>query len=273
MMAIKKHPNDDLKSAPLSAYYSPKVPKSSPNHKTNDSEVIETKIRGHESDHQNRITINVEHKEESSHRHDLKSSNSKTEDKKVTAKELLERVKQRKPDTKDSKDSVKKESSETKDTKKSRTMPHIGKSKVLSKKSLSKKSVTTATADSTQNAYVSEPMKLDMNYDYNWYYNYYMQSVYGIGQYPQVNDPALTSAYYAQYSMVTSYDYNQNDLNNWMTQRGYTFDSNSEANQKLNDVENSEQLNEQNIKTESLEPSVESSASDLIKDDVSLNFF
>jgi len=119
--------------------------------------------------------------------------------------------------------------------------------------------VTTANADSTQNAFVSQPMALDMNYDYNWYYNYYMSSVYGVGQYPQVADPALASAYYAQYSMLTSYDYNQNDLNNWVTQRGYVLENSSDLTQT--EVKSSEQTDEKSVKTEALEPSVESSAS------------
>jgi len=68
-------------------------------------------------------------------------------------------------------------------------------------------------------------MKLDMNFDYNWYYNYYMSSMYALGQYPQAPDPTLSSAYYAQYSMATSCDYNPTDLTNWMTQKGYTLDS------------------------------------------------
>lgn len=86
-----------------------------------------------------------------------------------------------------------------------------------------KRFVTTANADSTQNLnFVSEPMKLDMQYDYSWYYQYYMNS-YGLDHYSATAHAA--AAYYAHYIMVTSADYSTADLSAWMQQQGYTFNS------------------------------------------------
>ncbi|CAG2100665.1 unnamed protein product, partial [Medioppia subpectinata] len=250
----KKH--DDLKSAPMSAYYSAKVQKSSPIHRSNESEKYESKSsKTNESENyhkMNEISLNIsEQRSHSSHSSEKSHSKDRSHEEKkrtTTAKELLERVKQKKDSNKESKDSGDRD-----DSHRSKRLPQTA--KIPHKKWLSraKSSVTTANADSTQQAFVSQPMKLDMNFDYNWYYNYYMNSMYGLGQYPQVNDPSLTSAYYAQYSMATSYDYSQNDVTEWMAQRGLTLDSTNVLPQ------NDANTDESAVKSEGLPTTVESS--------------
>ena len=222
--------HEDMKSAPINAYYTAKVQKTCPL-KASDKE---TKCnKSNEFDIKSNETISLS-LEERSHRHESNQSEvNKIDDKKRTAQELLERVKQRRHSSKDNKD---------KDRQVSKQLPHIGKMKA--KKFLKKGSVTTANADSTQSAFVSQPMALDMNYDYNWYYNYYMNSVYGVAQCPQVNDPSLASAYYAYYSMLTSCEYSQTDLNEWAAQHGLTIDNTLTTAVKCEP--HSEQLNDNN---------------------------
>jgi hypothetical protein len=103
-------------------------------------------------------------------------------------------------------------------------------------------------------------MKLDMNFDYNWYYNYYMNS-YAMGPIPySAANSSLSAAYYAQYAMLTSYDYNHSDLSNWMQQRGYTLDNNQYINS----------FNEQNVKSsEEIIDSNQEKDLNLIKTEVS----
>lgn len=136
-------------------------------------------------------------------------------DKKKTAKELLERVKQKK--------SEKRDDEGEKHYKYDKKSHHIGKLKKPLKKSYLNKSdgsLITANADSTQNInYVSKPMTLDMNYDYNWYYQYYL-SHYNLDQY-SASAASAAAAYYAHYSMLTSIDYQKSDFDKWITQKGY----------------------------------------------------
>ncbi|CAG2162500.1 unnamed protein product [Oppiella nova] len=253
--------HEDLKSAPMSAYYSAKVQKSSPPpvHRSSETEKYETKsskTNETESYHKmNEISLNIsEQRSHSSHSSDKHSSQKSSEDKKkTTAKELLERVKQRKDSNKDSKETTDKD-----DSHRSKRLPQTAKIPP-NKKWLTRSKTVTANADSTQNTFVSQPMKLDMNFDYNWYYNYYMSSMYALGQYPQAPDPTLSSAYYAQYSMATSNDYNPTDLTNWMTQKGYTLDSTNSwiPNQSA------ENVTENSSKSQESQSCVESSALEL----------
>ncbi len=253
----RKH--EDMKSVPLSTYYSAKKQnKSSPAHKTEDSEKLTKSKSRSESEpyHKtNEISISIG---ERINKHDSQTENTpKADDKKKTARELLERVKQKKHSSKESDPNNNKE-----DSINNKRSLHIGKMKKPQKKSLlnssKTSSITTANADSTQNAFVSQPMKLDMNFDYNWYYNYYMNT-YAMGPYSAANS-SLASAYYAQYAMLTSYDYNHPDLSNWMQQRGYTFDNNQYTNT----------FNEQNVKSsEEIIDSNQEKDLNLIKTEVS----
>jgi hypothetical protein len=252
--------HEDMKSVPLSTYYSAKKQnKSSPAHKTEDSEKSTKSKSRSESEpfyKTNEISISIG---ERINKHDSQTSEntSKVDDKKKTARELLERVKQKKHSSKESDANNNKE-----DSLNNKRSPHIGKIKKPQKKSLlnssKTSSITTANADSTQNAFVSQPMKLDMNFDYNWYYKYYMNS-YAMGPYSAANS-SLAAAYYAQYAMLTAYDYNHSDLSNWMQQRGYTLDNNQYINS----------FNEQNVKSsEEIIDSNQEKDLNLIKTEVS----
>lgn len=242
--------HEELKSAPMNAYYSAKVHKTSPlklidNIDTKSNKSTENDIKSNEA-----ISLSIEerpHKRETSH-----SEVDKSDDQKRTAQELLERVKQRRHSSKDGRET-------NREARTTKQLPHIGKMKAPPKRTTRKGAVTTANADSTQTAFVSQPMTLDMNYDYNWYYNYYLNSAYGVAQYPQANDPTLASAYYAYYSMLTSNDYNQSDLNDWAKQHGLTFettqniDSTDRSDADTNTLSLNRQMsdsNDSNIKSE-----------------------
>ena len=65
---------------------------------------------------------------------------------------------------------------------------------------------------------------LDMNRDYNWYQQYYT-NYYSLDPY--------TSAYYAQYAMVTSGDYSNASLTGWLESYGLSYDEKNTSNMPL----------------------------------------
>ncbi|XP_054161496.1 dentin sialophosphoprotein-like [Oppia nitens] len=233
----------------------------SPSHRSHKSEKHDSRSnKSHERDSLHKTNNSISDRSHSYHSFDKKhskdysnTSDKNLDDKKRTARELLEKVKQKKDLNKEKEDKTK---SKEISSHKSKGLPQTGKipeKKKWLSKTKTATTTTTANADSSQSTYVSQPMKLNMNFDYNWYYNYYYNSLYGMAQYPQTNDPTLASAYYAQYSMATSYDYSQTDLTNWVSERGYSIETphneqQIESNTKENN-ENNIQNGEQTILT------------------------
>lgn len=123
-----------------------------------------------------------------------------SEDKKMTAKELLERVKRKRE-----KEGGGNEGPKPKDKEKE------SKSVVPSKVALGRiaKSKKILPRPSRPN----KKQTADLDSDYAWYQQYYVNTY---------NLDAYTAAYSAYYAMVTGGDYNQDELNVWMKQQGYS---------------------------------------------------
>lgn len=194
---ISQREKDEALSGPSSSYYS--------SHKSDKREKDSDKVDIKSEDRSPRRSSKESSEGSAKKEKEGRRQSRETEEKKITAKDLLERVKNKKQDG-----DVKSDKRDSKSSLDSKVI--IGKMKS------SKRSFTRKPED--PGAKAAERI----NSDYLWYQHYYATS-YNLDHY--------SASYSAYYTMVTSGDYAQSDITAWMEQQGYSYPSVYDANGAL----------------------------------------